>query len=38
MNVCEEGDPVISLEFKTEFTATLMRLTRGQTTLLIGPT
>ncbi|KAG9103459.1 class II myosin [Ceratobasidium sp. 370] len=38
VNVCEEGDPVISLEFKTEFTATLMRLTRGQMNLLIGPT
>ncbi|KAG8693253.1 class II myosin, partial [Ceratobasidium sp. 395] len=38
VNVCEEGDPVISLEFKTEFTATLMRLTRGQANLLIGPT
>ncbi|CAE6450288.1 unnamed protein product [Rhizoctonia solani] len=38
VNVCEEGDPVISLEFKTEFTASLMKLTRGQTNLLIGPT
>ncbi|KAB5591955.1 Myosin-1 [Ceratobasidium theobromae] len=38
VNVCEEGDPVISLEFKTEFTATLMKLTHGQANLLIGPT
>ncbi|CAE6338846.1 unnamed protein product [Rhizoctonia solani] len=38
VNVCEEGDPVISLEFKTEFTASLMKLTRGQVNLQIGPT
>ncbi|CUA68257.1 Myosin-1 [Rhizoctonia solani] len=38
VNVCEEGDPVISLEFKTEFTASLMKLTHGEANLLIGPT
>ncbi|KAF8684726.1 Myosin Large ATPase [Rhizoctonia solani] len=38
VNACEEGDPVISLEFKTEFTASLMKLTHGQANLLIGPT
>ncbi|KDN41276.1 hypothetical protein RSAG8_07545, partial [Rhizoctonia solani AG-8 WAC10335] len=38
VNVCEEGDPVINLEFKTEFAASLMKLTRGQANLLIGPT
>ncbi|KAG8733405.1 class II myosin [Ceratobasidium sp. 423] len=38
VNVCEEGDPVISLEFKTEFTASLMKLTHGQANLLIAPT
>ncbi|CAE6387272.1 unnamed protein product [Rhizoctonia solani] len=38
VNACEEGDPVINLEFKTEFTASLMKLTRGQVNLLIGPT
>ncbi|KAG8935657.1 class II myosin [Tulasnella sp. 418] len=33
----EEGDPVLSLSFKTEMVACIMRLTHGQTTLVIGP-
>ncbi|CAG7854271.1 Myosin-1 AltName: Full=Class I unconventional myosin; AltName: Full=Type I myosin [Serendipita indica DSM 11827] len=36
--ICEEGDPVISCVFKTEFCTHLMQATRGQTTIDIGPT
>ncbi|KAG9026940.1 class II myosin [Tulasnella sp. JGI-2019a] len=37
-SISEEGDPVLSCYFKTEFVASLMQLTRGQLTLTIGPT
>ncbi|KAG8886928.1 class II myosin [Tulasnella sp. 332] len=36
--VTEEGDPVLSCYFKTEFVASLMQLTRGQLSLTVGPT
>lgn len=36
--ICEEGDPIISCVFKTEFVTHLMSATRGQVNLTIGPT
>ncbi|KIM32324.1 hypothetical protein M408DRAFT_14711 [Serendipita vermifera MAFF 305830] len=35
--ICEEGDPIISCVFKTEFITHLMQTTRGQVTISIGP-
>jgi myosin-1 len=36
--ICEEGDPVLSCVFKTEFVTHLMTATRGSVNLTIGPT
>ncbi|KAG8784321.1 class II myosin [Serendipita sp. 397] len=36
--ICEEGDPVISCVFKTEFITYLMQATQGQVKIEIGPT
>ncbi|PVG02990.1 myosin-1 [Serendipita vermifera] len=36
--ICEEGDPIISCVFKTEFCTHLMQTTRGQVRIDIGPT
>lgn len=34
----EEGDPVISCDFKTELTTHLMQLTQASINVVIGPT
>ena len=36
-NISEEGDPVFSTVFKTEFTTCLMQLTRGSINIQITP-
>lgn len=38
LNASEEGDPVISCNFKTELSACLLTLTQARISLLIGPT
>lgn len=36
-NISEEGDPVFSCYFKTEFASTLLQLTSASINLVIGP-
>ena len=36
-NISEEGDPIISCYFKTEFTTHLLQLTQASVNITIGP-
>jgi hypothetical protein len=38
VNVCEEGDPIITCAFKTELVTVLLTLTRAAIAVNIGPT
>jgi myosin-1 len=38
VNVCEEGDPIITCAFKTELITVLLTLTRASIAVNIGPT
>ncbi len=36
-NISEEGDPIISCYFKTEFTTHLLKLTQASVNVTMGP-
>jgi myosin-1 len=38
VNICEEGDPIITCAFKTELITVLLTLTRASIAVNIGPT
>lgn len=38
VNVCEEGDPIITCVFKTELVSVLLTLTNASIGVNIGPT